>query len=676
MAPQKSIWKWNINTTLVELSASHTATRHDLGQFSLGDMIECGRAVRCLAQASDSMESAALLLVDHFYKSLADRNSGLKNCALVRCFKTHRFQELPPRLQAKARTLLVTQNHSGLDEVPCLTLLASAGDLPAWNDPAGSSSHAVIPLESVEVVERAPMIAQLIRQMGLDIGAVMYPDEKLLIEADERAYGVFHIENAVDNPSIPAQDFVHRYGIKSALGFGGLLPSGDLFAMIMFSRISISREIAALFRTVALSVKLALLPFTRGPIFASDARSKEIVNKRTLEDEESRSEIATLKLLIPALEAAALYQTGRLQDVITDLSKQKEDFQRLGTRLSNMLESTTDAVFMLDREWCFTFLNRHAIALLRVEGGLLGKNIWEEFPAAIGRSFWKHYQTAMNEGAPAKFQEHYPEPIDRWFEVQAFPSEQGIAVFFHDITEQRRADAALMQLEKLAAVGRLAASIAHEINNPLESVTNLLYLARTSTEASEIQDYLNTADRELRRVSAVTNQTLRFHKQSSRPTEVTCEELIHGVLSIYHGRIVNSRVQVQERRRAITPVLCFDGEIRQVLNNLVGNAIDAMHPDGGRLLLRSRETTDWKMGRKGMAITVADTGPGMSVHTRAKASVPFFTTKGIGGTGLGLWISREIIGRHDGTLSVRSSQRNGHTGTVVTFFLPFDATRR
>lgn len=532
----------------------------------------------------------------------------------------------------------------------------------------------MIPLESLEVVERAPMISQLILQMGLDIGAVITPTEELLVQSDERAYGVFHVEKAAGSPLIPAQNFVLEHGIQSVLGFGGLLPSGDLFAMILFSRPSISRETANLFRTIALSVKLVLLPFTRGSVFANES-PLDIQGEalRSYEQEQMRSEIATLRLLIPALEEAAIYQTHRLEDVVLDLRLRAEEIQRLGTRLASMLESTTDAVFMLDREWNFTYVNRHAVALLKTDSELIGRNIWAEFPAAVGREFWKHYHAAMADGVPTKFEEHYPEPLNRWFEVHAFPNEEGIAVFFHDVTDRRKADEALIKNEKLAAVGRLATSIAHEINNPLASVTNLLYLAQRSTDIGEVQDYLAAADRELRRVGAIANQTLRFHKQSSNPSSVKSEALLEDVISIYQGRIVNSHVRVETRKRARQPVLCYEGEIRQVLNTLVGNAIDAMHPDGGRLLLRSREGIEWKTERKGIVITVADTGLGMSPHTQAKSFEPFFTTKGIQGTGLGLWISRGIVDRHRGTLVLRSSQVEGRNGTVFALFLPFDA---
>jgi signal transduction histidine kinase len=229
-----------------------------------------------------------------------------------------------------------------------------------------------------------------------------------------------------------------------------------------------------------------------------------------------------------------------------------------------------------------------------------------------------------------------------------------------------------VQSEKLAAVGRLASSIAHEINNPLESVTNLLYLAQIAERIPEVRRHLDLADRELRRVSAITNQTLRFHKQSTSPTEITCDALIDGVLSIFQGRILNSNIRVDKRCLSQRPIRCFEGEIRQVLSNLIGNAADAMHRKGGRLFLRGREGHD-RAGREGIFLTVADDGPGMSAETLAKAFEPFFTTKGFSGTGLGLWVSQEIVDRHRGKLRLRSTQGRG---TVLTIFLPFAAAAR
>jgi PAS domain S-box-containing protein len=241
-----------------------------------------------------------------------------------------------------------------------------------------------------------------------------------------------------------------------------------------------------------------------------------------------------------------------------------------------------------------------------------------------------------------------------------------------DVTERHQAEEALIRTEKLAAVGRLAASIAHEINNPLESVTNLLYLMRGNKDIDQVHRYTETAERELRRVSLIANQTLRFHRQSSRPGPFYCHDMIDDTLSMFQGRLVNSHIAVEKRKRAERAVMCLGGEIRQVIANLVGNAIDAM-PLGGRLLVRSREAFHWKLGGRGLVITVADTGTGIGQAAQKRIFEPFFTTKGIGGTGLGLWISSEIVSRHHGELRLRTSQREGASGTVFTMFLPYGA---
>ena len=269
----------------------------------------------------------------------------------------------------------------------------------------------------------------------------------------------------------------------------------------------------------------------------------------------------------------------------------------------------------------------------------------------------------------------------RYWTVSYFPvyapdgSVRAISAASLEITQQKKVELALIQSEKLAVVGRLASSIAHEINNPLESVTNLLYLAKGSNTFEECRTYLNTADIELRRASAITSQTLRFHRQASNPQKIDITDLIDSVLSVYQGRISNSRIHIERRSRVERNVHCFDGEIRQVLSNLIGNALDAM-PAGGSLLVRERESTFWRTGEPGVTITIADTGTGMSPEVRSRIFNPFFTTKGVTGTGLGLWVSSEIVHRHRGSLCVRSSQSPAHQGTVFTLFLPFEPALR
>jgi len=215
----------------------------------------------------------------------------------------------------------------------------------------------------------------------------------------------------------------------------------------------------------------------------------------------------------------------------------------------------------------------------------------------------------------------------------------------------------------------LPVPIAHEINNPLESVTNLVYLARAAATSPDTRSYLDSADIELKRVAAIVNQTLRFHRQASFPRAVTPAGLFKATLDLYESRLRNCNITVETRGFAEETLDCFEGDIRQALSNLVANAIDSMR-SGGCLVVRARAGTDWPTGAKGVFLTVADTGVGMDAETKRRAFEPFFTTKGISGSGLGLWISAEIMQRHKGRILIRSSEDPGRSGTVVSLFLP------
>jgi PAS domain S-box-containing protein len=255
---------------------------------------------------------------------------------------------------------------------------------------------------------------------------------------------------------------------------------------------------------------------------------------------------------------------------------------------------------------------------------------------------------------------------------------EAITAVVAEITNQKKAEAALIQSEKLAAVGRLASSISHEINNPLEAITNLLFLINLSDELPEaVRQYVHTAQAELSRVCQIATQTLRFHRQAVGATRVTARDLVDAVLNLYQGRLANSNIRVEASYAAVTTILCFENDIRQVLNNLIANAIDAMR-QGGRLLIRAHDATDLSPAfphpRRGIRITIADTGHGMSPAVQARLFEPFFTTKDLNGTGLGLWISSGIINRHQGRLTLRSSQHPVHHGTIFSLFLPLAET--
>lgn len=241
---------------------------YDLTNFSLGDTLRCGAALKESARDSSTMEAAALGVVKHLYEHCIDPDNKGRSCALVRFYKTHRYERLEPGLRHFAKRLL--EDKKPAESLRCLTLLATVGDKPEWNSRALSRSHRAIPLASAKMIDRAPMIAQLLKQFGLDVRAVIDPSPDVLLnEQPHRSYNAFHIEDAVGSPYIPAQhEFVIPYEIRSVLGFGGSLRTGDLFAVIMFSRTRIPVSTAERFRSIALEVKSAVFMFDENRVFA------------------------------------------------------------------------------------------------------------------------------------------------------------------------------------------------------------------------------------------------------------------------------------------------------------------------------------------------------------------------------------------------------------------------
>ena len=232
----------------------------DLADFNLASMLRCGRGIRRAAQPAASMTAAADAIVRYLYTESGTLPDGRRCCALVRCYRTLSRDRLDPEQRRFADRMLA--GAPAAPDMKCLTLIATVGDEAPWCSPATSRGHRVIPLPSPEIVEQAPMIAQLIRQMGLDIGEVVRPDPNVIDALEGRTYNVFHVQEAAGSPYIPAQaDFVEPYGIRSVVGFGGLLRSGDLFSVILFSRVPIAEEAAGRFRTVGLDVKAAFFRF-------------------------------------------------------------------------------------------------------------------------------------------------------------------------------------------------------------------------------------------------------------------------------------------------------------------------------------------------------------------------------------------------------------------------------
>jgi signal transduction histidine kinase/HAMP domain-containing protein len=262
------------------------------------------------------------------------------------------------------------------------------------------------------------------------------------------------------------------------------------------------------------------------------------------------------------------------------------------------------------------------------------------------------------------------------YPVRTTPQEvRWVGVIVLDASERKRSEEALRKTEKLAATGRLAASISHEINNPLEAITNLLFLLRNFCQLEDpALNYVIMAEHEARRISEITQQTLRFYRQPTQPARANVGELLDSVLSLYQGRLKTLNIQVERRFDPNVDLFCFAGELRQVFANLIGNAIDASG-DGGRLMVRAQPSRSWKDSEQtGIRFAVADTGTGMEPAVLERVFEAFFTTKSVTGTGLGLWVSQEIIVKHGGLVHVRSrtAALGTPSGTVFQLFIPDD----
>jgi PAS domain S-box-containing protein len=464
-------------------------------------------------------------------------------------------------------------------------------------------------------------------------------------------------------------------------------------------------------------------------------------------------------------------------------------------QIAAILESITDGFFALDGQWRFTYVNEEAERLLqRKRCDLLGRVLWEAFPESL--AFRQQAETAMACHQPI----HSCIGPFRggWIEVHAYPSVQGISVYFSDITERMRAEeslrlseerlrlaleaadsgmwewdlatgqhvwseelwklyglepqscepcydtwlaaihpedreaarhciaeaarqgtefflehrvlspdgavrwlvsrgrligrsgqasrvigivmdvteskrteATLRATEKFAAAGRLAATLAHEINNPMAAVMNLLFLlAENPSLDAEARNYVNLGQQEVARVAHITQQMLGFYRETHHPVPVKLAALLDGVLELYAHRLNHALVQVQTEYEFQEEIESFPSDLRQVFSNLLANALDAME-SGGALRIRVKRAREWsKTGRQGIQILLADTGPGIPGHCRPHVFDAFFTTKGERGTGLGLWVSRGIIEKLGGAIRMRSSARPGASGTCFSIFLP------
>jgi PAS domain S-box-containing protein len=357
----------------------------------------------------------------------------------------------------------------------------------------------------------------------------------------------------------------------------------------------------------------------------------------------------------------------------------RHDAQKQIQSQARALDLANDAILILDLQGNITSWNRGAETLYgwsREEA--IGKNVHSLLKTTFPTSLDELRTSMLANGEWLGELQHTTKDgsevivASRWTlerNVQGRP--QGWVEINRDMTHQRKAEEVLRRSEKLAAAGRLAATIAHEINNPLEAVTNLIYLARSEDGLpEETRHLLDEAENQLGRVSHIARKTLGFYRDTSRPISMKLEKLLDEILSVYGGRLQSRNLQVIRQYDVEAPVEAVPGEVVQVFSNLIANAIDGSAL-GGSLAVRTRNVyAGTNLDIPGVRITIADSGTGIAREDRAKVFEPFFTTKKDVGTGLGLWVAAELIRKHHGWIRMRSSTDESHRGTTFIVFLP------
>ncbi|HTU50490.1 MAG TPA: ATP-binding protein [Acidobacteriaceae bacterium] len=590
--------------------------------------------------------------------------------------------------QKLARLQLILDGMVATPSIRAARITDMSGDTLAYSNEAGKTSYP--PLSDAER-----------RHLGPLTTASIFDDGRRGIVAAE----------AIEIDNVPiAVAWVYPDTAEDQVDLSSLLRSALLFALLaiaanaLFSLL-LARSVTRPLRGLLRGTKLLIRDPERSDVFPLKTRSRN--------------------------EAGEL--TRSFNTMVAALKEQRAGLNETLALLDSMLANAPIGFAFFDRKMRYVRMNQFLAEMDQLSiSHHLGRTVQEVFPGLVGTQLAAGIEHVFASGQPVRELEIHGElptapaspriwlislyPVrtggDRPANSRAVavtsnggsalepppnsPSLRWVGAVIVDATERKLSEELLRRTEKLAATGQLAASIAHEINNPLEAVTNLLYLLDQQPLDEESRHYTDMAQQEIARVSQITQQTLRFYRQSSSPTLIQPADVLDSVLDLHHGRSNAAKVQTIRRYRDGAELYAFSGEMRQLFANFVGNALDAM-PNGGKMYLSVRASQAWYQPEvQGVRITIADTGYGMTEAVRERIFEPFFTTKEITGTGLGLWISSEIIAKHQGTVKVRSrpavavAENDGTTdagiasgnattsagkcssGTVFMLFFPFN----
>jgi PAS domain S-box-containing protein len=369
----------------------------------------------------------------------------------------------------------------------------------------------------------------------------------------------------------------------------------------------------------------------------------------------------------------------RLRTAEDRASEQAVDLEAVRAELHAVMQSMAEGLVRMDLQGCISYVNSATERILGYSAELLRGRRFHEFVhtddrACSGARCPIVEMSGMTEGTfESVFIRKDGKPITVEYTGSPYvvgDAVEGIVVSFRDIGDRKRSEEALRVTEKLASTGRMAATIAHEINNPLEAITNLVYLIGISPNLdADTRKYVDMAQSELARVTHISKQTLGFYRQSNLMGEFNLADITDGVVGLLERKLATAQIQVVRKFDGKPLVHGYSGEMRQVISNLILNAMEAVGSQG-KIHLHIYKSRNWQTGHEGIRFTILDSGSGIPSSKKASIFEPFFTTKQEKGTGLGLWVSNGIVRKHGGYMRVRSSQDAQRHGTCFSIFLP------
>ncbi|AFY35099.1 sensor histidine kinase [Calothrix sp. PCC 7507] len=584
--------------------------KYDLRKMTLRNMSECGLALRQLGNNANSMEDVSNHIIEYFYNNLVDQKSGDGSCALIRFFKTNSYEELEPALQKYVCKIL--DNDVVTNSLKCLTLMATAGELPEWNSRYESVGHQVIPLGSKEAIAQIPMISQLLYQLGLNADTIVKPDAHLLTDLEQKLYNVFYVSNALESPYIPAKEsFIIPFNVKSVLGFGGLLPSGNMFAVIMFLKVVLPKMTVDLFRPLSLSVKTAILPFDDGKIFRDTTQVIYHTEVTTNENQDKtiqrlNSQIAVLTQLLDVSEQSTINQSDKLERAIAYL---EETLERLKKTQIQLIQ------------------NEKMSSLGQMVAGI-AHEINNPINFIYGNLIYTAEYTQYLLNLIQLYQKYFPDSPSEILEII-----ESIDLDFitSDLTKTFKSMQAGTQRIQDIVIG----------------LRNFSRLDESDLKQADIHEGIDSTLMILEHRLKATDKypEIQVIKEYGELPKIICYP---GQLNqVFMNILTNAIYALQESYQ----FSAMDCELANSTKNLTFMA--ANYPTIGI----STQVID----KKWVVIAIYDNASGMTKEVSSKIFDPFFTTKPVGtGTGLGLAISYQIVvNKHRGQITCNSAPGQG-----------------